>query len=57
MGTFPMLTLQRSGVGKTGIQKKLGGAGEMPALSEDPGLILSTHMAVHNCQQFKFPWI
>jgi hypothetical protein len=49
MGSTPMLILQKSGgVERWAFKKKLGGAGETAALSEDPGLIPNTHMAVHN---------
>lgn len=45
-----MLILQRIWGWEDGhLKKKLGGAGEMAALSEDPGLIPSTQMAVHKC--------
>lgn len=51
MGTVPMLVLQRSrvGVGRKAFKTMLGGAGEMAALSEDPGLVPNTYMAVHSC--------
>lgn len=37
------------GVGKMALWLKT-----LAALSEDPGLILSSHMTAHNCQQLQF---